>query len=114
MKLKFMLKFFLIITLTTLGYIIIDSTFENIYSHNKIEEFKNECVEVSSPNKFIMFHVKQKDLPLNIILMERIQGHHLILLLSLNQPLIYGARHLLIILLVVTPQFVWMNINQKI
>ena len=37
MKLKFMLKFFLIITLTTLGYIIIDSTFENIYSYNKIE-----------------------------------------------------------------------------
>ena len=56
MKLKFMLKFFLIITLTTLGYIIIDSTFENIYSYNKIEEFKNECDEVSSPNKYIKFY----------------------------------------------------------
>ena len=68
-----MLKFFLIITLTTLGYIIIDSTFENIYSYNKIEEFKNECGEVSSPNKyikFIMFHVKQKGLHSSIILME--------------------------------------------
>lgn len=56
MKLKFMLKFFIIITLTTFGYIIINSTYENIYTHNKIEEFKKECVEVDGPNKYIKFY----------------------------------------------------------
>ena len=72
MKLKFMLKFFLIITLTTLGYIIIDSTFENIYSYNKIDLRMNVMRFLVLINilNFIMFHVKQKGLHSSIILME--------------------------------------------
>lgn len=56
MKLKFMLKFFIIITLTTFGYIIINSTFENIYSVNLINDFKQTCTEVPGPNKNIKFY----------------------------------------------------------
>lgn len=56
MKLKFMLKFFIIICLTTFAYIIIGASYENIYTYNKIEEFKKECTQIESNNKYIKLY----------------------------------------------------------
>lgn len=48
MKFRFMLKFYIIVTTVTFCYIIINSTYENIYSYNAIKAFKEQCSEVES------------------------------------------------------------------
>lgn len=61
MKFRFMLKFYIIITITTFGYIILNSTYENIYTYNAIASFKEQCSEVtSSANNERYFNVSRE------------------------------------------------------
>lgn len=48
MKFRFMLKFYIIVTIVTFSYIILNSTYENIYTYKAIKEFKEQCNEVNS------------------------------------------------------------------